>query len=67
MEVAVSDREQVDSEREKVKRERNRRDTNTKRQQTHAVLCFWKMHDNRDAIIRWEGQVEDFKGSASYK
>ena len=25
------------------------------------------MYDNGDAIIRWEGQVEEFKMSASYK
>ena len=32
-----------------------------------SVLCLGKMHDNRDAIIRCEGQVEEFKMSASYK
>ena len=32
-----------------------------------SVLCLGKMHDNRDAIIRWEGEVEEFKMTASYK
>ena len=32
-----------------------------------SVLCLGKMFDNRDAIVRWEGQVEEFKMSASYK
>ena len=31
-----------------------------------SVLCLVKMFDNRDAIVRWEGQVEEFKMSASY-
>ena len=26
-----------------------------------------KMYDNRDAIIRWDGQMEDYNMSASYK
>ena len=32
-----------------------------------SVLCLGKMHDNRDAIIRWKGEVEEFKMTASYK
>ena len=36
IEDGVQDREQVDCEREKVEEGENRRETNTKRQQTHA-------------------------------
>ena len=32
-----------------------------------SVLCLWKMRDNRDAIRRCEGQVEEFNMSAYYK
>ena len=32
-----------------------------------SVLCLGKMDDDRDAITRWEGQVEEFKMSASYQ
>ena len=32
-----------------------------------SVLCLEKMYDNRDAIFRCEGQVEEFKMSVSYK
>ena len=32
-----------------------------------SVLCLGKMYDDRDAITRWEGQVEEFQMSASYK
>ena len=35
---------------------------------TQIPYYVWgKMHDNRDAITRWEGQVEEFKTPASYK
>ena len=37
------------------------------RENSDSVLCLGKMHDNRDAIFRWKGQVEEFKMSASYK
>ena len=30
---------------------------------TDSVLCLGKMYENRDANIRWEGQVEEFKMS----
>ena len=32
-----------------------------------SVLCLGKMNGRRDAITRWEGQVEEFKMSPSYK
>ena len=32
-----------------------------------SVLCLGKMNDNKGVIERWEGQVEEFKMSASYK
>ena len=31
-----------------------------------SVLCRVKMNDGKGAIERWEGQVEEFKMSASY-
>ena len=32
-----------------------------------SVLCLGKMWAQRDAITRWEGQLEEFKMSASYR
>ena len=32
-----------------------------------SVLCLEKMNDSKDAITRWEGQVEEFKMSPSTK
>ena len=32
-----------------------------------SVLCLGKMNERRDAIRRWEGQVEEFKMSLSFK
>ena len=32
-----------------------------------SFLCLGKMNDSRDAITRWEGPVEEFKMSSSYK
>ena len=32
-----------------------------------SVSCLVKMNDSKDAIIKWEGQVGEFKMSLSYK
>ena len=32
-----------------------------------SLLCLVKTNDSKGAIDRWEGQVEEFKMSASYK
>ena len=32
-----------------------------------SALCLGKMNDSKDAIVRWEGQVGEFKMSPSYK
>ena len=32
-----------------------------------SVLCLGKVIESSDAIVRWEGQVEEFKMSLSYK
>ena len=32
-----------------------------------SVLCLGKINESKDAIVRWEGQVEEFKMSPSYK
>ena len=32
-----------------------------------SVLCLGKMNDSRDAITRWEGQVEEFKMSLFFQ
>ena len=37
------------------------------RENSDSELCLGKMYDDRDGITRWEGQVEEFKMSASYK
>ena len=39
----------------------------TERFYSDSVLCLGKMNESKDANIRWEGQVEEFKMSLPYK
>ena len=37
------------------------------RENSDSIQCLKKMNDSKDAIERWEGQMEEFKMSASFR